>query len=280
MKKILLILIILLVNIQKVSADNWMTSFEEAKKIALATDKFLLVDFWASWCGPCKKMDYDSWSKEDVRLLMANFVPVKIDIDLNRDLALKYEVKGIPFVFIMDGNGKVLHKEMNYKSKNQVLNLLGKYSISTNYLKQYLINYYKNPSFATAFQLASKYSDFTIYLNENIRRDVLNLSNEYFKVSQKALKSSELVNKDVFKQKIKMYEIQEALILNKFIKANKLLDKIKENSLSPKNKVYYYFLKYITFKEMKDETQAIIYKEKLSNNYKLKAEFFLKAISS
>ncbi len=147
-------------------------------------------------------MDAESWSKEEIKLLMQNFVPVQIDIDSNRELALKYGVNGIPFIFIMDGNGEVLHKEMSYKSKNEVLNLLNKYAVNTNFLKQHLINYYKNPSFATAFQLASKYNDFSIYLKEDIRRDILNLSDKYFDTSLKFLKKSDMKNKDEFIQKI------------------------------------------------------------------------------
>lgn len=278
MKKLLIVLVITLFAFQNVKADNWMMSFEDAQKIALATDKLLLVDFWAIWCGPCKKMDAESWSKEEIKLLMQNFVPVQIDIDSNRELALKYGVNGIPFIFIMDGNGEVLHKEMSYKSKYEVLNLLNKYSVSTNFLKQHLINYFKSPSFATAFQLAAKYNDFSIYLKEDIRRDILNLSNKYFDTSLKYLKKSDMKNKNEFIQKIEMYEIQEVIILNNVNRANKLLDKIDEERLSSINKSFFYFLKFLSCKKMEDETQAITYREKLSENDKLKAIIFLKAI--
>ncbi len=278
MKKISFVLVAVLLAFQNINADNWITSFEEAQKIALATDKLLLVDFWATWCGPCKRMDFESWSKDEVKLLMQNFVPVKIDIDSNKSLASNYGVRGIPFIFLMDGNGKVLYKEMSYKSKDQVLNLLTKYSISTSLFKQNLINYYKNPNFATAFQLASRYNDFSIYFNEDVRMDILNVSKDYFSDSQKLLKKSDIENKDEFEQKIEMYEIQEAIILNNTKKANKLLDKIKEESLSSINKSFFYFLKYLTCKKMEDETQAIFYDKKLSEKDKLKVITFLKAI--
>jgi thiol-disulfide isomerase/thioredoxin len=278
MKKTLLVLIILVCALENVRADNWMTSFEEAQKMALATDKLMLVDFWATWCGPCKQMDADSWSQDEVKLLMQNFVPVKIDIDSHQQIAIEYGVKAIPFVFIMDGNGKVLYKEMSYKDKNQVIDLLTKYSLSTNIFKQHLINYHNNPSFATAFQLASRYNDYSIYSNDEIRRDILNLSSQYFDESQKLLKKSDLDNKDTFEEKMDMYEIQEAIILNNINRANRLLDKIDEASLNSINVGFFYFLKYIVSFKINDESQTLIYRDKLSNKYKQKAEEFLKAI--
>ena len=88
------------------SASNWQTDFATAQRIALATNRFILIDFWASWCGPCKQMDMDTWSNQEVNLLTEDFVMLKIDIDANRELASKYSITSIPNMFIIDANGK------------------------------------------------------------------------------------------------------------------------------------------------------------------------------
>lgn len=259
-------------------ATNWLTSFEEAQKIALATNKLILVDFWATWCGPCKKMDSESWGKEEVKQLMSNYVPVKIDIDSHRDLAQKYNVKGIPFIFIMDGNGKVLYKQMSYKTKGEVMSLLNKYAINTAFLKKDLINFYANKNFVNAFRLASKYNDFSVYLKDEIRNDVLKLSNRYFTISKKELKKGNLKSKEAFLQKMELFEIQEKLILNKTDKALKMLNKIDEKQIVKMNMAFYNRLNYVALKQKKKYAKAEVWNKRLNEAERKKAKVFLKAV--
>ncbi|MBP92883.1 MAG: hypothetical protein CMC55_02065 [Flavobacteriaceae bacterium] len=278
MKKYPISLLILLLTLSTYANANWLTSLEDAQKMALASNKLVLVDFWATWCGPCKRMDSESWNQEDVQALMQNYVPVKIDIDRNRSIAQKYGVQGIPYIFILDGNGKILYQQMSYKRKTEVINLLKKYALKTDFLSSDLINFYKKETFASAFRLGIKYQDFSLYLGDSIKNDFLGVAEKYFDDARSFLKASDLKNKSLFEQKLDLFEIQEYLILQKPEKALKKLEKMNANTIHKSNKSFFDFLRYVSYLELEDDKNIMELQNEMSEADKKKAKLFIKSL--
>ena len=276
MKTLTYLLVLSLLSINTLKADEWMHSLEDAKKIAIATNKLILVDFWAVWCGPCIKMDRESWSHQDVKLLMENFVLVKIDITRNTNIAQRYSISRIPYIFILDGNGKILFANRSYIGKKRVMSMLTKYQTNTSFLSNELANYHNKQNFTTAFQLGSKYQDFSLYVNDDIKRDFLNLSSQYFKEAKRLLKKEKNLNKTVFRQRLKLFKIQEDVILGKTKKALNALDKLDHSKIEKINTSFFNFLTYSCYVLNGDAKSANELKGKITERELKKVGLFQK----
>lgn len=77
-----------------------------------------LVDFYASWCGPCKALApvLDELSNENPDLLIA-----KVNVDDDRDLALQFKVRSVPTMIIFKG-GKEINRLVGFLPKEEILN--------------------------------------------------------------------------------------------------------------------------------------------------------------
>lgn len=85
-----------------------------------STDKKILIDFFATWCGPCRMV---SPIVDEIAEEHPEFIVAKVDVDKNPDLAGEFGVMSIPTLVVIKDK-KVINQAMGARPKAQILSML------------------------------------------------------------------------------------------------------------------------------------------------------------
>ena len=114
------------------SASSEQPTQESVKPDAIATDstavaneeKTVVLDFFATWCGPCKAM---APAMEEMEKKYGDKIEFKkIDIDQYPDLAAQFQIRGVPTLVIVSPEGEIVNKQVGYQDASQLEEVFSK----------------------------------------------------------------------------------------------------------------------------------------------------------
>lgn len=90
------------------------------RKEVLESEKPVLLDFWASWCGPCRMVlpIVEQIAEENPHIKVG-----KVNVDEQPELASQFQVVSIPSLFVLK-DGKIVNRSLGAKPKEQILAML------------------------------------------------------------------------------------------------------------------------------------------------------------
>ncbi len=284
MKKLISVILISIFPIYALHSQEWLTSMEVAKKLALMQDKMIFA-VWEDAMFRSRTpiiINNNMYPISDLaakeshsRLIWKYFVPLVIpeytyrdllgEIDGKRSLDYMYKFND-NHVKIMDPNGNILNSSFNENEFEDMnfASILEKYALNTSFLKNELKNYSVDNSFNSSFRLALRYLDYAIFANKSIKKELTDLSDIYMKEAHEKLQNETPEKQFLVKEKIKLLKIKKTIILNNPNKALRKLKRFDPAKVEDSNLSLLAFLHFASNRLVNDIDSAMIWQNEVS----------------
>ncbi|WP_179317476.1 hypothetical protein [Winogradskyella undariae] len=276
-------------------SQAWLTNLDIAQKLALVQNKMVLM-VWED----ATEYDYqvvvnnengnivfvqNLFENEEVSpLIWKYFIPVIVDEleyeDLYMNIKDKRSQKYIDkfnddSIKIMDVSGHILNVSNQPEGYQNITKIILDYGLNTEFIATELKGYNTNPDFYSAFYLASKYLDYSLYTKESIRENILDLATIYLDTAAEYLVNNPEENQSNLLQRVALSKIEQYLILKRPRKVLRELKRIDTETIAQNNQGFVDFLYYTSYRVLGDIEEAELWKSNISSLDLKKAQLLI-----
>lgn len=136
--------------------------YEDILKKAKQENKYVFIDFYTTWCGPCKQLEKVTYQDEKVIGYLNGIVPVKFDAEKGEGevLAKRYRIKAYPTLVLVGPAGEEVDRHVGYLDPEGFLEVIGGYQKGIGTVAFYQAQLEKNPDdIETLYKLGMKHAD-------------------------------------------------------------------------------------------------------------------------
>jgi hypothetical protein len=294
MKKLFISIVILICYVNLSHSQQWMTNLDIAQKLALDQNKMVLMVWEGTTKYPYPVLVQDSKGRtlivEDLftdetlsPLIWEYFVPVIVSENRYPDL-LK-EIKGKrnlrymdkfedDSIKIMDANGTIINTS-SFPEYTDITKLINTYALSTEFIAPELRGYKKEADFYSAYYLASKYLDYSLYTNRQIRSEIIDVSYIYLNEAKTLIEGKNDEESAILRQRAELFEIKKHLILKRPKKALRLLKRMDAETIENNNRPFVAFLYFTAYSITKNREDAAVWRSEMSTVNLRKAQMII-----
>lgn len=221
---------------------------EAAANLAAAKGTFVIMDFYATWCGPCKIMDERVWSQDTVQSLQRRFVNRRIDATNTNTALAKYGVKAIPALIIQDANGQEYFRRVGYMDKEAIIALLNQFppGMEGPYAADFVVTEQPD-AFNSHFLRARHYQEAARTASGAIAARLAKSSNDGLEAAQKIL-TKNTNNPASLLERLALMEAENLLLGGRAKKALKVIAAL-EDGLDTRNVAHACYIKGMAYRK-------------------------------
>lgn len=249
MRKSVLLFFSLCLTVSINAQVYWFNDQEAARSKAKQLDKLILIDFWATWCGPCNKMDRELWNHPEIPKVSKNFVGLKIDVDYNKSTAMYYNAQSIPKVVLTTFTGEPIWQTVGYSNAESYLSIIRSIPENVKQLNTVIQLLEDNKKDSRANLLVGvEYQQIGKAMkNNDLKSSFLASSEKYFSRAQKYGDDTNLT------EEIELFSILNDIYLGHPQKALKKIEKMDVASKDGDLTEFRHFVLAICYKNMNDQ---------------------------